>query len=268
MIVAMPLNSSERRALSSRARTATLKALHALGGEAQRGTIREWALAHGGFTQRELEAPPPERAIGKYRCAIDHQLSWTLTNLKREGLLENPKWSIWTLTSAGLATIATEVSKPIAPERLIEPVDPKRLDELRAMPYRHYLQTPEWSRTRKAALSRAGNACSLDAAHTVSLEVHHRSYEHLGAEFASDVVVLCHSCHRLHHKQYGRPRRERAIPSASSTPVAPARATFPTATDSLAAASSDRPGPGNKRSRLSRLLAFLMPDVTPRDTRS
>lgn len=264
----MPLNPNERRALSSKARSATLQALHALGGETQRGTIREWALAHGGFTQRELEAPPPERAIGKYRCAVDHQLSWALTNLKREGLLENPKWNTWRLTSAGLATTATETAKHVGPERLIEPVDLRRLDELRAMPYRRYLQTPEWSRARRAALSRADNACSLDATHTENLEVHHRSYEHLGAELASDVVVLCHSCHQLHHKQYGRPHRERAISSAPLTAMAPARATSPTATDRLAAASSNKPKSQSKRSRLSRLLAFLAPDAVPRDTRS
>jgi Mrr N-terminal domain len=262
------LNPNERRELSNKARTVTLQALHALGGEAQRGTIREWALTHGGFTQRELEAPPPEPAIGKYRCAVDHRLSWTLTNLKREGLLENPKWSIWRMTNAGLAATATEMAQHIGPERLIEPLDPKRLDELRTMPYQRYLQSSEWTRTRKAALARAGNACSLDATHTENLEVHHRSYEHLGAELTSDVLVLCHSCHQLHHKQYGRPRRERAVRSAPSMAVAPVAATSPTATNSLAAPSSDRPVPRSKRSRLSRLLAFLVADATPRGTRS
>lgn len=263
----IPLNLNERRALGNKARTATLRALHALGGGAQRGTIREWALAHGGFTERELEAPPPENAIGKYRCAVDHRLSWTLTNLKREGLLENPKWNTWRLTSAGLAATATEAAKQLVPERLIEPVDPKRLEELRTMPYRRYLQTSEWSRTRKAALTRAGNACSLDATHTENLEVHHRSYEHLGAELASDVLVLCHSCHQLHHKQYGHPRRERALPPVPSTAMALAAAASPTATDSPAAASSKSEA-RSRRSRLSRLLAFLMPAATLRGTRS
>ena len=265
----MPLNPNERRALSNKARTATLKALHALGGEAQRGTIREWALAHGSFTQRELEASPPEPAIGKYRCAVDHRLSWTLTNLKREGLLENPKWNMWRLTSAGLAAGTTEVGKQVGPERLIEPVDPKRLDELRTMPYLRYLQTSEWRRTRKVALARAGNACSLDATHTENLEVHHRSYEHLGAELTSDVLVLCHSCHQLHHKQYGRPRRERAVPPGPSTAAARVATTATSfrVPDSLAAASNKSDVP-SRRSRLSRLLAFLMPAATLRGTRS
>ncbi|MFZ1924912.1 MAG: winged helix-turn-helix domain-containing protein [Solirubrobacteraceae bacterium] len=262
-----PLNPNERRELSNKARTATLQALHALGGEAQRGVIREWALTHGGFTQRELEAPPPEPAIGKYRCAVDHRLSWTLTNLKREGLLENPKWSIWRMTSAGLAATATEVAEHIGPERLIGPVDPKRLDELRTMPYQRYLQSSEWNRTRKAALARAGNACSLDATHTENLEVHHRSYEHLGAELASDVLVLCHSCHLLHHKQYGRPRRERAVSPMPSTAVMRAAATSSTATEGLTVASNNPETP-SRRSRLSRLLAFLMPAATLRGTRS
>ena len=193
------MDPGERRTLKRKARTATIEALHAFGGEAERRAIGEWALANGGFTQRELTAPPPERAPEKYRRAIDHQLSWTLTNLKREGLLENPKWSTWRLTSAAFPETAAATQKPIDPERLAEPLTPGRLAELRAMKYQHYLRTPEWRRTRQAALLRAGNACSLDTTHTEKLEVHHRVYDNLGSEHVTDLVVLCHSCHQLHH---------------------------------------------------------------------
>jgi hypothetical protein len=236
-------------------------------GEAQRETIREWALAHGGFTQRELAAPPPEPVIGKYRCAVDHQLSWAPTNLKREGLLEKPKWSIWRLTSAGLSAPTLGLAKPIGLERLAEPLEPERLAELCAMPYRLYLRTPEWNRTRKAALLRAGNACSLDATHTENLEVHHSSYERLGAELTTDLVVLCHACHQLHHKQNGRPRRERRVSPAPLTAVALTAATPPQATDSLAAASRDKPETPTNPSLFLRLLRILTPAVTLRGTR-
>jgi hypothetical protein len=241
--------------------------LRAFEGEAQRETIREWALAHGGFTPRELAAPPPEPVIGKYPCAVDHRLSWAPTDLKREGLLEKPKWGTWRLTSAGLSALRTEPAKPIGPERLAEPVEPARLAELRAMRYRDYLRTPEWRRTREAALSRAGNACSLDAGHTENMEVHHRSYERLGAELTTDLVVLCHACHQLHHKQNGRPRRERTISSAPLTAVALTAATSPPATDSMAAASADRPDTPSNPSLFLRLLRILTPAVTLRDTR-
>jgi restriction endonuclease Mrr len=175
---------------------AMLHALTALGDDSRREAILERALADGGFTLRELAAPPPEGAGEKYARLVDHDLSWALTNLKRDGLVENPKWGTWRLISAALAPSEAAVDEPVAAERLAE---------LRAMPYSRYLRTPEWRRTRAAALLRAGNSCSLDVTHTDDLEVHHRTYEHLGAELVMDLVVLCHSCHRLHHKECGRP---------------------------------------------------------------
>jgi hypothetical protein len=129
-------------------------------------------------------------AASKYPRLVDHDLSWTLTNLKREGLVENPRWSTWTLT--GVACKAT-------PSLAAEPVDEARLAALSSMPYWLYLRTPEWRRTRAAALVRAGHRCSLDGTHVKSLEVHHRSYERLGKELESDLTVLCRSCHERVH---------------------------------------------------------------------
>ena len=229
-----PLNDAERRALSQKARTAMFDALRALGGDARREAILERALADGGFSLRELAAPPPEGAGEKYARLVDHDLSWALTNLKRDGLVENPKWGTWRLTNAALLPVEAVVDEHVAVERLAE---------LCAMPYRLYLRTPEWRRTRAAALLRAGNSCSLDVTHTDGLEVHHRTYERLGAELVTDLVVLCHACHRLHHKEYGRPRRERS--------AAPSHGT---ATDNSEATSANRPGKRRKPSLLRRLL--------------
>lgn len=202
----VPLNIRERRELNAKACKATLEALRTLGREAQRGEIRERALAHAGFSPRERAADPPEAGADKYASAVDHALSWALTNLKKDGLVENPAWGIWKLSGAAFDL----------PVRVEEPVDPKRLAELRAMPYAAYLRTPEWKRTRLTALSRAGYACSMNVEHTEKLEVHHRSYAQLGAEPASNLVVLCHSCHRLYHEEYGRPRRERRASTSRS----------------------------------------------------
>lgn len=201
MVMTIDLDEAERRTLGQKARTATLDGLRALGGEAQRKPVLDWALAHGGFTPRELVAPSPEKVSGQYPRLVDYYLSWALTNLKRDGLVENPKWSTWKLTGTALAATA----KPVAVA-----VDSKRLAELRAMPYRQYLRTPEWRRTKAAALLRAGNACSLNVTHTEGLEVHHRTYERRGAELMTDLAVLCHSCHQLYHRENGRPRREQS----------------------------------------------------------
>jgi restriction endonuclease Mrr len=121
---------------------------------------------------------------------VDYQLSWALTDLKREGLVENPQRGRWRLTLPPVVVVETAVDDP--PGR-------DRLGELRAMPYDEYLRTPEWRRTRTAALIRAGHRCALDVAHTEDLDVHHNTYERRGAELQSDLVVLCRTCHHRHH---------------------------------------------------------------------
>jgi hypothetical protein len=201
--VTRDLDDAERRELRVKSRAATLEALQNLGGEARRDAIRERAMADGGFTPRELAALPPEAAEHKYARLVDHQLSWALTQLRRDGLVENPRWSVWRLAGAVLET---------SPPAVDEDVEPDRLAQLRSMSYTEYLHTAEWRRTRAAALLRAGNCCALDVTHTDRLEVHHRSYERLGEELASDLTVLCRACHRLHHKEYGRPRRQSTPP--------------------------------------------------------
>ena len=207
------LDATEKRELRRKACRATLQALHELGGEAQRHEIRERALACGGFSVRELEAPPPEAAQHNYGRLVDHNLSWALTDLKRTGAVENPSRGVWRLAGAN----ATALQKPHA-----EPVSPQRLRELREMPYPRYLRTPEWQRTRADALLRAGNCCSLDVTHTGDLEVHHRTYGNLGSEEPSDLVVLCPACHHLHHDMFGRARRGRLDPTNLTTAGGPA----------------------------------------------
>jgi hypothetical protein len=96
------------------------EALRALGGDARREAILERALADGGFSSRELAASPPEGAREKYARLVDHDLSWGLTNLKRDGLVENPKWGTWRLTNAALLPVEAAVDEPVSVERLAE----------------------------------------------------------------------------------------------------------------------------------------------------
>jgi hypothetical protein len=70
---------------------------------------------------------------------------------------------------------------------------------LRRLPYAEYLATSHWQRVRTLALEQAGQTCDL-CGHTDRLEVHHRTYERLGFERQSDLIVLCHDCHRDHHR--------------------------------------------------------------------
>jgi len=81
--------------------------------------------------------------------------------------------------------------------------------------YLDYLESPEWWRTRKAALARADYHCERCGSLT-SLEVHHRTYHRLGDENDDDLEVLCSCCHRAEHlprnrrlrtlEQYGQQR--------------------------------------------------------------
>lgn len=75
---------------------------------------------------------------------------------------------------------------------------PERQAELRSMPYRAYLRSPEWRATRERMLAFAGHRCQL-CGHEDRLQVHHNNYDSRGLEWPQDLVVLCDSCHRGHH---------------------------------------------------------------------
>lgn len=76
-----------------------------------------------------------------------------------------------------------------------------RRDELRAMPYREYLRSPEWQETRAARLRAARYSCQVCNSSRTRLNVHHRTYERRGDELAADLIVLCEDCHHLFHEQ-------------------------------------------------------------------
>jgi len=81
-----------------------------------------------------------------------------------------------------------------------------RIKELRSMPYREYLETPEWKAIRDQALHYAHYRCKLCYSRG-PLHVHHRVYRNLGAEYHSDLVVLCESCHSKYHEKSAPPAR-------------------------------------------------------------
>lgn len=65
--------------------------------------------------------------------------------------------------------------------------------------YQQHLRSPEWAVVRRLALEQAAHACRLCGSDE-RLDVHHRTYDRLGAELLADVVVLCRSCHNRHHQ--------------------------------------------------------------------
>jgi hypothetical protein len=66
--------------------------------------------------------------------------------------------------------------------------------------YDAYLRSAAWEIRRTFALEYYGARCCLCPA-TTSLQVHHRTYERIGAERLTDLIVLCRPCHaRFHDK--------------------------------------------------------------------
>jgi len=78
----------------------------------------------------------------------------------------------------------------------------RRLIALRALGFRNYeeyLKSPGWIEKRDAAVARAHNKCQLCNDFRWTLNVHHNTYENLGSEWNSDLVVLCGPCHIVYH---------------------------------------------------------------------
>jgi predicted HNH restriction endonuclease len=74
------------------------------------------------------------------------------------------------------------------------------------MTYREHLQSQEWQDIRARELARAGYCCEycwkrlyFQAGGRLGLHVHHLTYERLGSEPSSDLMVLCASCHAEVH---------------------------------------------------------------------
>jgi len=71
----------------------------------------------------------------------------------------------------------------------------KRID------YPTYLCTDHWQFLRRFVLKRDGYKCKICNS-SKSLNIHHRSYEHLWNEqkYPEDLIALCQTCHELFHR--------------------------------------------------------------------
>ena len=74
--------------------------------------------------------------------------------------------------------------------------------------YEEYLWSEEWRTMRQVALARSGYCCSICKAsrNDTQLDVHHNTYDRLGDEQPSDLIVLCRSCHDHYHDRL-RPKQ-------------------------------------------------------------
>lgn len=68
----------------------------------------------------------------------------------------------------------------------------------RRMEYKHYLKSDKWQQKRLLVLMRDKFRCALCGSKK-SLQVHHRTYEHIFNEPLSDLITLCRKCHKRQH---------------------------------------------------------------------
>lgn len=64
--------------------------------------------------------------------------------------------------------------------------------------YERYLTSPTWKAKRLEALEAAEFRCA-GCSNSDALQVHHLTYERLGFERLTDLMVLCEQCHALEH---------------------------------------------------------------------
>lgn len=66
-----------------------------------------------------------------------------------------------------------------------------------------YLKSPHWIEFAKVIRGFWGHTCCL--CYKEAYDVHHRTYERLGEELITDVVLLCRMCHEKHHDKTAVP---------------------------------------------------------------
>lgn len=68
------------------------------------------------------------------------------------------------------------------------------------MDYRAYMRSAEWRRRRLEVIRRAGGICERCHRWPI-VNVHHLTYERLGAELPGDLLGVCPRCHEDIHDQ-------------------------------------------------------------------
>ena len=77
----------------------------------------------------------------------------------------------------------------------------KRKNKKPKINYREYIHSKEWQAKASNIKRIRGYTCELCGAsgHGIVLHAHHKTYERLGDELESDIMVLCSSCHMAFH---------------------------------------------------------------------
>lgn len=82
--------------------------------------------------------------------------------------------------------------------------------------YSAYLSSPEWRVLRRQVLDRADGRCEY-CGQASATQVHHRTYQRVGAEELGDLAAICVPCHENHHPHMPRTFSERWAAAADPT---------------------------------------------------
>jgi hypothetical protein len=66
--------------------------------------------------------------------------------------------------------------------------------------YKEYLGSDNWKRKREFAQMSGRFRCKCCRS-VKKLHIHHKTYESIGNEALKDLVILCATCHNLHHSE-------------------------------------------------------------------
>lgn len=87
----------------------------------------------------------------------------------------------------------------------------RALNRLGYHTYAEYLRSDHWQNFRALwapRRTREGKpVCEFCLAGHLRLDLHHRTYKHLGAERAEDMVLLCERCHGRAHRWFNTGRK-------------------------------------------------------------
>src|ERR1700747_924693 len=77
--------------------------------------------------------------------------------------------------------------------------------------YRAYIKSDAWKlvRQRYMASNRPKVCCRCKTPYRTGFHLHHLTYERLGHERLTDLVLCCPSCHKEIHKRYNKIKLER-----------------------------------------------------------
>lgn len=81
--------------------------------------------------------------------------------------------------------------------------------------YQEYINSERWKEKSKAHLDRNGRWCRACKISRGPMEVHHRTYDRMGYELPTDLVVLCRTCHRGVHQLHRRSGRRMTLEEAT-----------------------------------------------------